>query len=41
MLLKSKSTAALQEMAGHIKKNTALSKKGVKIIIDVDPLNML
>ena len=41
MLLKSKSMKTLQECARVIRKNMARPPKGLRMIIDVDPVNML
>jgi primosomal protein N' (replication factor Y) len=41
MLLKSKSMKTLQECARVIRKNMATPPKGLRMIIDVDPVNML
>jgi primosomal protein N' (replication factor Y) len=41
MLLKSKSVQTLQKIAGSIRSMTAKIPKGVKVIIDVDPMNMM
>ena len=41
VLLKSKSIKTLQICAGHIRQDKATISKGVKIIIDVDPVNMM
>jgi primosomal protein N' (replication factor Y) len=41
MLLKSKSVTALQGCADAIRRKTSQTPKGIRIIIDVDPVNML
>jgi primosomal protein N' (replication factor Y) len=41
MLLKSKSAQRIQDAAGFIRKTMAQPPKGVKVIIDIDPVNMM
>jgi primosomal protein N' (replication factor Y) (superfamily II helicase) len=41
LLFKSKTVKAVLETAGYIRKNIPQPREGVKIIIDVDPVNML
>ena len=41
LLLKSKSVRVLQELATLVRKNMAKPPKGIRIAIDVDPMNML
>jgi primosomal protein N' len=41
MLLKSKSAKALQDIGTFVRKSKGKPPKGVKVIVDMDPVNML